>query len=847
MLHITLRTLAARKLRLALTAVAIVLGVAFVSGTLVLTDTSSALFDEQFADVNEGVDLIVRTEAAFGAAMGVEVERDPIDDRTLSTISATEGVEVAVPQIQGQALLFDPAGEAIVPSGPSVGLSWVPPPVGAFTLRAGRAPAGAGEVAIDAATATERRITVGDRIEVQGREGIGTFTVTGLVGFGDRDGVPDATLALFEHTTAGEVTGVVGGASQVLLVAEDRGAVDTLRDTVEQRLGGGYEITTSRDTAAASAAAAKAELIVVQLMLLAIAATALVVGAFLIANTFSITVTQRIRELAVLRAVGATGRQLLASVLLEAAAIGVVASAIGAAIGVAASYGLRGVVAAAGVDLPSGDLVVAPRTLVLAVAIGMGVTVLSALAAARRAAGVAPVQAMRSSDAPVRSIGRRRRVVGGLAALGATGLAVTTATGVTPAVAAAGASVGLTIVALAVLAPAVAGPLAGSVGRPLRRAGVAGTLALETARRAPRRVAATTSALAIGLAVVTFMTVLAASVRGSVTGSFDETITADLVIESARDEMLGGLSHHVHHQVSELDEVGAITKLRFGHWQHEDSTQALSAVDPATLPDLVDLDVLDGDLSAIAEDGVAIGHRFAASEGLSVGETVPMTFARTGTVDVPVRAIFDQADRWALGTPYVVSLTTYARHFTEDVDAVVFVSRAADVSEAELRAAVGGVLEAHPTAVVRDQAEARRSRVQAMDRILALVTVLLLFAVLIALLGITNTLALSIIERTREVGLLRAVGMTRSQVRAMIRWEALLIAGLGAILGLGLGIAFAGVAIRALAATATITFTLPAGQLAAYLTVAGLAGLLAGVLPARRAARLDVLGSITAA
>lgn len=846
MLRITLRTLAARKLRLALTAVAVVLGVAFVSGTLVLTDTSSKLFDDQFADVHDGVDLIVRTEAAFGAAMGVEVERDPVDDEALGAVAAVDGVRAAVPQIQGQALLITREGEAIVPSGPSVGMSWTAPPVGAFPLRSGDAPDAAGEVAIDAATAAEHAIHIGDRIDVQGVPGTDTYTVTGLVGFADRDGMPDATIALFDYATAAEVTGVLGGASQVLVVAEDSGTVNTLRDAVTQQLGDGYEISTSRDTAAASAAAAKAELIIVQLMLLAIAATALVVGAFLIANTFSITVTQRIRELAVLRAVGATGRQLLTSVLIEAAALGAVASMLGAALGIAASYGLRGVVAAAGVDLPDGRLVVAPRTIVLAVAVGTTITLLSALAAARRAARVAPVQAMRSSDAPARGMSMRRRVLGGLAAAGAVGLAVTTATGITPAVTAAGTSVALTIAALAVLAPAFAGPLAGFLGRPLRRAGAAGTLARETARRAPRRVAATTSALAIGLAVVTFMTVLAASVRHTATGAFDETIVADLVLESARDEMLGGLSTHVHHEVSELDEVGAITRLRFGHWQQDRSTKPLTAVDPATLPEVVNLDVVDGSLAALADGGVAIGDKIAEAEGLSVGDTLPMTFARTGTVDVPVQAIFDQADQWAVSTSHLISLTTYAEHFTEDVDAVVFASRSPGVSEAQLRAAVDRVLVDHPTAVVRDQAEARRARTAAMDRILALVTVLLLFAVLIALLGITNTLALSIIERTREVGLLRAVGMTRTQVRAMIRWEALLIAALGAVLGISLGVGFAAMAVRALAATATIGFMIPAGQLAAYLAVAGVAGVLAGLLPARRAARLDVLDSIAA-
>lgn len=412
------------------------------------------------------------------------------------------------------------------------------------------------------------------------------------------------------------------------------------------------------------------------------------------------------------------------AVLIEAIVVGAVASTLGALLGIGAAHGLRGVVRAAGVDLPDGSLVVAPRTLVVAVSVGVVVTVLSALAAARRAAKVAPIEALRD-DVTVRRLPRRRIAAGGLAAVAGVGLAVTTATGVTPSIATAGVSVVATIVALAALAPAFAGRLAGVVGLPLRRTGVPGALARASAQRAPRRTAATMSALAIGLAVVIFMTVLGASVKSSTTAGFEEAVSADLVIESARNEMLGGLSHHVHHRVSELPEVGAASQLRFGHWKQDDATMALSAIDPATLPDVASIDVVAGSLTALADGGVAITDAVAEDEGLTLGDTVPMTFARTGTTPMPVVAIFDQADQWAVSTSYLLSLATYAEHFTEDVDAVVYVSAADGVALRELRAAVDEVMTAFPTGIVRDHAEARDSRTDAIDQILAMVTVLL--------------------------------------------------------------------------------------------------------------------------
>jgi putative ABC transport system permease protein len=282
--------------------------------------------------------------------------------------------------------------------------------------------------------------------------------------------------------------------------------------------------------------------------------------------------------------------------------------------------------------------------------------------------------------------------------------------------------------------------------------------------------------------------------------------------------------------------------MRFGHWHDAGATQALTAVDPATLPQLADLDIVAGDLAALAEGGIVITEQAARDRGLRLGDELAMTFARTGDQRVPIVGVLEDGDEWALSTSFLIGLDTYASHFTEDVDATVMVRLADGVSRQQGATAIREALADFPTAAVRDLEEARLHRTQQIDMILGLVTVLLLLAVLIALLG--NTLALSIVERTREVGLLRAVGMTRGQVGAMIRWEALLVAMLGAVLGIGLGLVFGWVALPALASRATIEFAIPGLQLAAYLAVAAVAGLLAGILPARHAANLDVLKAI---
>ncbi|WP_147268635.1 ABC transporter permease [Sphaerisporangium album] len=841
MWRLTLRNTLARRARLALTLIAVVLGVTFVTGSLILTDTSQRLLDEQFRTSTAGVDLTVRDAAAFDSAMGVEVERDPLPATLVDRIRAVPGVAAARPVVRGQGLL-SADGKTIVPPGASLLASWEPAPVGAFTLRAGDPPAADDELVVDADTARRHHIELGDTVTVRAEQ-TESLRVVGLAGFGDGPGLPNSTVGLVTLPTAQHLLKLGGDVSEVAVVAADGTDVQRLRDRVEAAIGSGYAVSAGQDIAASSAAAAKTQVDHLQLMLFALAAAALLVGALLIANTFSIVITQRTRELAVLRAAGATGAQVLWSVLGEALLVGFTASVAGIGLGVATAAGLRDLAGAFGITLPDGGLVVAPRTMIVAFAVGVGVTVFSAIGPARRAASVAPVEAMRRSAAASAPGGRVRTITGwGMTGIGASSLvAVLAGSG---SLALVGAAALAAIAGLALLGPALTPRLARLIGRPLDATGIPGRLARESAARTPRRTAATALALALGLALISFMTVLATSIKDSIQRSYTEVITADYVIESARNEMLGGLSHHVHHHVGELPEVAVASRLRYGHWKDGAHTNALTAVDPVTLPRVTSLRMAAGDLNAISGGGVVLAERAARERHLALGDSLPMTFSRTGTQRLPVVGLLRDRDAQALSTDYIISLDTYSRNYRENMDASVFVKVADGVSDAAAKKAITAKLADHPTAQLRDQAAAVAGRTMSIDQILGLVSVLLMLTILIALMGITNTLALSIIERTREIGLLRAVGMTRGQLRWMIRGEAVLIAVLAIVVGVGLGIAFAAGTVSALGSTAELALVVPAGRLVLVVAVATLAGLLAGMLPARRAAKLDVLTAI---
>ncbi|MBX6748371.1 MAG: ABC transporter permease [Micromonosporaceae bacterium] len=836
MWKLAVRQTLAHRGRLALTLFAVLLGVTLVTGSLVLVDTSMKLIDDQFRTAAAEADLTVRSSAAFDEAMGVEVERDPVPADLSDRVRSVAGVAVVQPIARGSGII-EVDGEAIVPTGASLLMSWASPPFGAFTVRSGRAPA-AGEVAVDVRTARQYGIEVGETVTVRAVTSA-PLRVVGLVGLGGLDGLPNGTVALVDLATARELLALGDRATELSVDVADGADVADVRERLAGELGPTYSVTASTDVAAASAAAAKTQLGYLSLMLLALAAAALLVGAFLIANTFSIMIAQRTRELALLRAAGATDRQILGNVLGEALVVGLIAAVAGVALGVGTGAALRGLVGAFGISVPSGGVVVAPRTVLVGLVVGAGVTVLAALGPARRAARVAPVAALRDSSGGV-AVGRTRVVVGAI--LSALGVAALIAGGATALVLGAVA----VVTGFALLGPAVAATLARVVGRPLDLAGVAGRLARRSAARAPRRTAATAMALAIGLALMAFMGVVAQSVKDSVASSYTETVTADVVVQSSRNEMLGGLPADLAPRLAALPEVDVASPMRYGHWKDVGVTRALAAVDPVTLPEVASVRMVAGDLAALADGGVVLADYTARQRGVGVGDYVTMTFARTGTQRLPVVGLMRDRDAQALSTDYFISLSTYSRHFVENVDASIFVAYADGIEPAAGRSALESALAGAPTAELRDQAAAVAARTLMVDQILGLVSALLLFAVAIAALGITNTLALSIVERRREIGLLRAVGTTRGQVRWMVRLEAVLVAVLATAVGLGLGLGIGAVTVGTIGEAVAMPVVVPWGQLVLVAAVAVVAGLGAGLLPARRAARLDILAAITA-
>ncbi|WP_299922320.1 ABC transporter permease [uncultured Nocardioides sp.] len=841
MLRLVLKQTMAHRGRLLLTFAAITLGVTFVVGTLVLTDTSRKVFDDQFRDASTEVDIVVRDAVAFDAAMGVEVERDPLDPQLAARAATLPGVDQAIPVVKGTGLLITD-GKAIVPAGPSMLSSWTG--VDGFTLRDGRAPGDADQVVIDAATATAHDITVGDTVRVQAdREA--DLRVVGLVGFGESDGLPDTTVALTSLPTAQRLLRLGDGISQIDVIAADGTATSGVTEDLRAALGADVDVEASQDTAAASAAAAKSQLGFITGALLALAGAALVIGAFLIANTFSVLVTQRTRELAVMRAAGATGRQVMTSILGEATVLGIAGALAGTGAGLVAATGLRSLLDAAGATVPDGPTVLSARTLIVALAVGIGVTLIAAFGAARRAARISPVMAMR--EGALGTAGGRGRI---RAAVGVTftavGVAALSVGGAAESMPALGAGTAALVAGMVALAPMVAPAVVNLIGRGLSAItgrSVPAGLAREAARRAPRRTGATVMALALSLALVVFVSVVGASVRAALQSGFDEAITAELVVESARGEMLGGLGPTTLKTIEDLDEVGTVSPLRFGHWKDSGATRALTALDPTTIDDVTDVDMVEGSLTDL-RDGVVITERQATERGLTVGDTLGMTFARTGTVKVPVVGLIDDDDAKALSTDYLVSLASYRDWFTERVDASLLVRPSSGTSVHDARLALEDALEGMPTVEVRDQASAAEARTASLDGILTLITAVLMLTVLIAMLGITNTLALSIIERTRELGLLRAVGMTRRQLRTMIRTESLLIAVAGLLVGTTIGVATSALFVRGIAQGGDLHLRVPTTGLVLVGAVALVVGTVGGLAPARRAARLEVLTAI---
>ncbi len=838
MWKVTFKGLLAHKLRLALTAIAIVLGVTFITGTFILTDTLHNTFTTLFGNIYQNIDFQVRGEAQLTTS-GAGATRNPIPESILPRILHVPGVEVAAGSVQGSAQFVSHDGKAISTGGaPTIGLSFDPDQrISQLRLTQGHAPTTPDQVVMDVGTAQKNHFTVGQRVRVLLLGPTRTFTISGLVRFGTADNLAGATLAAFDLPTAQAVMGEVGQFDAIDIVTVPGADKASVQRDIARILPRGTEVVTGQTVINEQTSAIDQALSFFSTALLIFAFIALFVGAFTILNTFSIIVGQRTKELALLRIVGASRRQVFRSVLGEAAIVGLVSSAIGIGLGVLAAIGLEALLRGFGITLPTGPPVFETRTVLVALVVGVGVTVVAAISPARRAVRISPVAAISDHEGQ-QDVSFRRRFVWGisLVLLGALALGVGLSK---PAIGLVGLGAVALFVGVAMLAPAVARPFSSVIGRPLARTrGVAGRLGRENSMRSPRRTAQTASALMVGLALVSAITVFGASASKSATSAVDNAISADLIVTNTNNAGPGNFSQAVPTAASAVPGVTATTNVYGDQFEFRQSLETLRAISTQALSQTVILTMTAGSASALAAGNLLIDTTTANSDHLAVGDRVPVKFALTGPTTMRIGGIYQPN---ALVTSYLASAAFFTAHFQNPLPGAVLLKTDGSAS---VEQAVQRALGSFPNVQVQSRAQFEASQTAQVNKLLGIIYALLGLAVVIALIGIVNTLMLSVFERTHEIGLLRAVGMKRRQIRTMIRSESVILALFGAIIGIVIGTGLGLALVSSLRSQGITNTSVPVTSLVIFLFLSAVLGLIAASWPARRAARLDVLSAI---
>jgi putative ABC transport system permease protein len=837
----TIRGMITHKLRLALTTLSIALGVAFVAGTLILTDTMTLAFDQLFGKVSKGTDAVVRHEAAYKSA---NASRGPISDKVLDQVRRVDGVRAAEGVVTGYALMLDNHGKAIhsAPSTPTLGTNLPADKVlsGDIEVHSGHAPAGPHDVVIDASSAEKHDIALGSTIKVLFHGPTRQFTVVGTVTFGGEKSFGGMTTAFFDTATAQKVLGTPGTFEEIHVSAAPGVSQAELTKRISATIPDDAEALTGKAVTKETSDDIKEGLGFINKVFLVFAGVALFVGSFIIWNTFTMTVSQRSREIALMRAVGATRRQVMRNLLLEAVLLGVGASVVGIGLGVGVAKGLSALMSAIGFALPTASMQIKPGTIWASILVGTIVTVVAAIVPARRATKVLPVEALREATPGSRPPSKKRLVIGTIALVGGVAAVVNALSGGAPALL--GIGIPAVLIGVLTLAPVAARPLASVLGRPLRLRGVQGELARQNAMRNPRRTASTATALMIGLTLVVSVGVFAGALKASVGDTMSESTKADLYLSKA--SVLGeGFSADVPKVVAGVPGVSAVSPTGWGEARFAGSGSPYASVDPATIADVVKLDVSSGSAKDLGDDGVLVAKSTATAHGWKVGDSVPTEFAATGKQNLHVVGIFDREDGF-LESSYVISLANQEANAGPvlNTSALILLDKGVDAGVVQKR--IASAIEDHPDAKVLNQKEFDKEQEGMIDKLLIFVLVMLALAVIIALLGIVNTLALSVFERTRELGLLRAVGMTRAQVRAMVRWESVVISLMGALAGAALGLGL-GVALSKAALDQSIgDIPIPWSNVSLYVVAAAVAGVLAAIGPARSAAKVDVLKAV---
>jgi len=848
MLSLTFKNLWARKWRSLMTAVAVIFGIALVAGTYILTDTTNQAFDQIFNESLAGTDVVVTAKSEVDQQDG---STPSFSAKVLKEVRQVEGVKVAAGQIFTQGAILDEKGDSVGGGfAPQFISSTSPKIFEAVTYPEGHPPEGPREATLDKAAAERADITPGDTILLAKTGQAVPFKVVGLTELGGSS-FGGTSVSQVQLPVAQKITGKVGQFDQISVAADSGVSSETLRDRIAKVVPGELRVETAQENADRNASEIRDSLQFLTIALLAFAAIALFVGSFVIFNVFSITVAQRTREFGMLRTLGASRRQVLVTVLIEGLIIGLIGSLIGIVVGYGLAAGLSALLKAVGAELPANSLQVLPRTIIVSLIIGVGVTVVSSLIPAIRSTRVPPIAALSENLV----VGGKSRVVLRtvfavlLGAVGLVLIAMTLIGGTDGGSGAAqiGGGAVCVLIAISIFAPKLVAPAARIIGSPIEKlGGLTGRLARENAQRNPSRTAVTAAALMIGLALIAFVTIFASGLSSSVNKVIDDQLPGEITLQGQ-----GGVIPFPAGAISTVQKVSGVeaaSGVRYVSAKVDGKTSSISSVDPADIVKVYTVEWKEGsdaDLTGLKDGELVIGDKLASNLDVGVGDSVTLTSQKGRDFKFVVNAIM-KTDSISLAGQGIISQNSMARDFDQKSDAVGLVKLDSGVDLDKTQTAIEDALKANkfPTVEVLNQGELKAQQRSQINGLLAMIYVLLALAVVVSLVGIVVTLILSIYERTRELGMLRAVGMSRRQVKRMVRYEAVITAVIGAVSGLIVGVIFAFLIGIPLGGDG-FELSYPIGTLIVILILTALAGVIAAIYPARKAAKLNVLEAVS--